>query len=121
MVGDEIQGCDRLVVVDSITTGRNIPGTMIRMGVDDLPGCSASRLSVHHVPFDELMEIGRAGGLHMPDYISIYAIEIEYPQEAGEELSPAISGRIEDYVSEIIDNEFAGRAETSSRQTKEER
>ena len=80
---DEIPGYDRLVVIDSITTGRNAPGTMTRMGLEDLPECSASRLSVHHVPFNRLMDIGRSGGLHMPDVVHIYAIEIEYPQEAG--------------------------------------
>jgi hydrogenase maturation protease len=107
---DEIPGFDRLIVIDSIATGRCEPGTMTRMGPEDLPACSGARISVHHVPFNELMEIGRAGGLHMPEDVSIYAIEIEYPQEAGAGLSPCIGTRVEEYAEEIIRNEFAQSA-----------
>jgi hydrogenase maturation protease len=103
---DEIPGFDRLIVIDSMTTGRFEPGTMTRMGLEDLPGCSAARLSVHHVPFPDLLEIGRAGGLRMPEQISVYAIEIEFPQEAGVELSAGLETRVEEYAEEIIRNEF---------------
>jgi hydrogenase maturation protease len=107
---DEIPGYDRLVVIDSISTGRNAPGTLTRMGMDDLPTCSANRLSIHHIPFNEIIELGRSAGLHMPDEVRIYAIEIEYPLEAGEELTPALAVRVDDYLNEIIDNEFADAA-----------
>ncbi len=107
---DEIMGYDRLVVIDSISTGRNAPGTIMRMGMDDLPICSANRLSIHHVPFNEIMELGRSAGLHIPNDVRIYTIEIEYPLYACEELTPALAARVDDYLKEIIDNEFAGGA-----------
>ena len=104
---DQIQGYDRLIVLDSMTTGRHPTGTITAMEIEDLAQCGVNRLSVHHIPFTEILELGRSSGLDIPDEIRIYAIEIEYPLEAGEDLSPALDGRIEEYMRTIIENEFS--------------
>ena len=106
---DDIAGHDRLLVIDSVTTGCSEPGTIHRMEPGD-PVDDPVPISVHHLSIPQLLAMGRALGLHMPSSIAIYGIEIRRPEEYGDRLSTPIRERLHDIAEEIINHEFANPA-----------
>jgi len=100
---DTISGFDRLVAVDSITTGRFEPGTLLEVDIghaDVLPP------SQHHFSMRSIPGLTRALGLPCPRTIRIYGIEINPPGEYGTELSPAIRARFPLIAEELMAAEF---------------
>lgn len=103
---DDIAGHDRLLVIDSITTGNSEPGTLHRIEPED-PDGDPVPISVHHLSIPQLLSLGRALGLRMPSSIAIYGVEIRRPEEYGDRLSTPIMERLHEIAEEIINHEFA--------------
>jgi len=100
---DEISGFERLIIIDSITTGLVEPGELLEI---QFPVNSSTPVSVHHFSIDQILSIGNALGLSMPEHIKVYGIEIIRPEEYGSSLSPVISKRLPEIAEEIINLEF---------------
>lgn len=98
----EVQGCRRLVVVDSIVTGEALPGTLVRLSPE---GGVPPGLGAHHVPFVSAYVRGRNEGMDLPERFALYAVEIPRPREYGEGLSPALEGRLDALAKEVMDME----------------
>jgi hydrogenase maturation protease len=102
---DEIQGYDKLIIIDSIMTKSGIPGHVYKINVDDLK-CAFHLSSSHEADLLTSIEIGREMGYDMPDKIEIYGIEIRRNDEFSEELSSDISSRISNITDEILRESF---------------
>jgi len=100
---DEISGHQRLIIIDSITTGRVEPGELMEI---DLPEEGSHPISAHHFSVAEIRDIGNALGLPMPEYIKIYGIEIIKPEEYGDSLSPGLTELLPEYAGKIIKQEI---------------
>lgn len=111
---DLMVGYERLILVDSITTGKRPPGSLHILSLSDVQETSAP-VSVHHFSIGQLLDVGRRGGLVVPCQVRIYAIEIEAPREAGEALSPAIEAVLEPITREILLREFPEQSTQSGR------
>lgn len=96
---EESLGYDRLVVIDSILTGRE-PGTIMRLTLDDL-GRTIHSNSPHGANLATVMELGRRQGMDVPGEVVIYAIEVVDVLTFGEELTPALAARVGAIVDEI--------------------
>jgi hydrogenase maturation protease len=107
---DIISGYGRLVVVDSVMTGKGQPGDLYRMSLEDL-GPAVPVVSPHGAGLASTIEAGRVMGYDLPGEIEIYAVEIENDTEFGETLSPAVEARLPDIVGEIIERSFPQRPE----------
>jgi hydrogenase maturation protease len=95
---DVLVGYDRVVIIDSIHSGRHAPGTVREMALEDLrriPGTSP-----HYAGLPEVISIGRRLGLAMPRDLLIYAVEI--PE------CLIIGGGLSDPVASILDELVAG-------------
>lgn len=101
---EESIGYDRLVVIDSILTGRE-PGTVMRFGLSDL-GRTIHSNSPHGMNLATVMELGRREGMDVPDEVMIYAIEVVDTLTFGEELTPEVAARVDDIVKLIVDEVF---------------
>jgi hydrogenase maturation protease len=101
---EESLGYDRLVVIDSILTGRE-PGTVVRFDLSDL-GRTIHSNSPHGMNLATVMELGRRQGMDVPDEVVIYAIEVVDTLTFSEELTPEVAAKVDDIVALIVDEVF---------------
>jgi len=101
---EESLGYDRLVIVDSILTGRE-PGTVMRLDLDDL-GRTIHSNSPHGANLATVMELGRQQDMDVPDEVVIYAIEVIDVLTFGEKLTPALAAHVDAIVDEILGEVF---------------
>ena len=97
-------GYDRAILVDAISNGRNHPGQMHRMTLDDLRTISPTQhsASAHDTTLVTALDAGHAMGLHLPKEVVIFAIEVENVSEFGEEPTTAVSAAIPRVVTAVI-------------------
>ncbi len=114
---EESLGYDRLVIVDSILTGRE-PGTVVRLDLDDL-GRTIHSNSPHGANLATVMELGRQQDMDVPHEVVIYGIEVVDVLTFGEELTPALAGRVDGIVDEILAEVFPERSDPTDERGKQ--
>lgn len=102
---EESLGYDRLIVIDSILTGRE-PGTVTRFDLSDL-GRTIHSNSPHGMNLATVMELGRTQGMDVPGEVLIYAIEVVDTLTFDEELTPELAEKIDGIVDHIVSEAFA--------------
>ena len=85
-------GYDRAVVVDSIKTGRNAPGTITELGLQDLGPVLAP--SLHHAGLPEMAAVAGRLGLRFPSETRVLAIEVLDPYTLGGEVSAPVAAAV---------------------------
>ena len=70
---DHILDCSRLIIVDTVQTGRAEPGTIYVLREEDLPASRAD--CPHGVGLFDALALARKLGLQVPDEVSILAVE----------------------------------------------
>ncbi len=111
---DEIAGYQRLIIIDSITTGQVEPGELREI---EFKQNSSLPVSAHHFSIDQLQSIGDALGLSMPENVKVYGIEIIQPEEYGDRLSPALNRLLPELSEEIIRRELTSCIQQDSNTT----
>ena len=101
---DLIVGYDKLIVVDSIKTGKGKPGDILKLSLDDFEA-KMNVASSHGMDIATAFEVGRSLGCHMPQAVSIYAVEVQDTENFSEQCTPPVSERIPRLVKQIIDEE----------------
>ena len=92
-------GYDRAIVVDSILTGRNPPGTITEMGLLDVGRVVAS--SLHNAGLPELAAVAARLGLGFPSQTVVFAVEVVDPYTFGVGLSEPVAGAVEELVQRV--------------------
>jgi hydrogenase maturation protease len=92
-------GYDRAIVVDSIVTGRNPPGTITEMGLLDVGRVVAS--SLHNAGLPELAAVAARLGLGFPSQTVVFAVEVVDPYTFGIGLSEPVAGAVEGLVQRV--------------------
>jgi len=92
-------GYDRAIVVDSIVTGRNPPGTVTEMGLLDVGRVVAS--SLHNAGLPELAAVAARLGLGFPSQTVVFAVEVVDPYTFGVGLSEPVAGAVEELVQRV--------------------
>jgi hydrogenase maturation protease len=85
-------GYDRAVIVDSIRTGVNPPGTILDLGFEDLGRVVAP--SLHHAGIPELAAVAERLGLNFPAKTSVLAVEVAEPPTFGAPLSEPVAAAV---------------------------
>ncbi len=94
-------GYDRAIVVDSILTGRNPPGTITEMGLMEVGRVVAP--SLHHAGLPELAAVAARLGLTFPSQTRVLAVEVADPYTLGAPLSEPVVGAIDELVRRVLD------------------
>lgn len=94
-------GYDRAVVVDSIQTGRNPPGTITEMGLDEVGHVVAP--SVHHAGLPEMAAVAEGLGLRFPSRTRVLAVEVVDPYTLGAPLSEPVSSAMPELERRVCD------------------
>jgi len=95
---DFIEGRDKVLILDSITTEANPVGTVISYGKDALGYGNIS--SPHYVGLPEVLKLSAMFEMDIPQDIRILAIEIDLQSTIIEELSPEIQATLPNLVNE---------------------
>lgn len=95
---DRIAGHEVLVIVDAAATGRAPIGSLSRL---QEPDKSLHIASSHGPDLHQILSLGRSLGLHIPQTILIYGIEIGTEIPYGESLSSNLQARLESAVQDI--------------------
>ncbi len=102
---DEITGFQRAIIVDALMTGKPA-GMVTQMPVEALSG-DLHASCIHDLSLQEALSLGRSLGMHLPEEIIIYGIEVADPYTLSEECSPAVqtgarqaAQRIRDFLME---------------------
>jgi len=98
---DEIIGYDKLVLIDSIKTGKAKPGTLFRFTPDDF-NKTLHHTSPHDISLFEAIEIMKKHKEKLPNEIIIYAIEIDDNFTFSEQCTPQVRKAIPQLTSTII-------------------
>ncbi len=96
---DEIVGCEHLVLVDAIVTGRHPPGFLHEFGAEQLT--TRRTCAPHFVGVTETLALGAKLELAMPRDVRIFAIEVDDPFTLGAELSPDVAESVDPATARI--------------------
>jgi hydrogenase maturation protease len=89
---DEMEGFDRVVVVDAVRTGRHAPGTVLSFRLEDLRAPEGP--SPHSIGLPSALGRARAAGAPVPAEIRVVAVEVLDRETVGEGLSPEVGGAV---------------------------
>ena len=101
---DHVIGCDKLIIIDAIKTGKGKPGELYKLAREDLKPamhCSSS----HGVDITAALKIGEALGYTMPQSVSIYAVEIRDNTTFREQCTKEVEERIPFIANQIVEEE----------------
>jgi len=98
---DEINGYDRVILIDSIKTGKNEPGSIYKLKPEDFN--STSRLSSSHgIDFFTALNFGEKFGYVLPKIIDVYAVEVENNTTFNERCTTKVEASVSKLVREIV-------------------
>ncbi|NQT31227.1 MAG: hydrogenase maturation protease [Deltaproteobacteria bacterium] len=101
---DEVTGYEKLVIIDSIKTGKGKPGELYKLTLEDLKPRSDFSSS-HGLDIATAFKLGEKLGYPMPGQVSIYAVEVKNNTTFGEECTPELKRSISLIVGQIIKEE----------------
>ena len=101
---DLIVGYKRLIIIDSIKTEKGKPGDLYKLELGDLKP-SKDFPSSHGIGIATAFKLGQELGYSMPEFVSIYAVNIKNNSTFGEECTEAVKERIPFIVRQIIAEE----------------
>ncbi|MGA1236057.1 MAG: hydrogenase maturation protease [Limisphaerales bacterium] len=96
---DFMVGFERVILVDSIQTGRVAPGVLHVVDVGGWRELSGS--TPHFLGVGETLALGRQLGLDMPADVQVVAVEVEDPFALGTDLTLAVAGAVEPAVGRV--------------------
>ncbi|MCK4297448.1 MAG: hydrogenase maturation protease [Candidatus Marinimicrobia bacterium] len=98
---DEIDGYDKVILIDSIKTGKNEPGSIYRLKPEDFN--STSQLSNSHgIDFFAALKFGEKFGYILPKTIDVYAVEVEDNTTFNERCTSKVEASVSKLVQEIV-------------------
>ena len=95
---DLLTGREKVLIVDTILTGRVAPGTLHIFPADALAP-SRNLTTSHQISLPTALELGKRIGAQMPRVVEVVAVEAEDLETLSEELSPSVRAA----VSEALD------------------
>jgi len=93
---DIMAGYERVLLLDTITTGRHRPGTVMEFSPDDFNRVLGP--SPHYMGLPEVIRLAGRMSVAFPQVLSILALEIARPVDFAETLSPRIEKAIPRFV-----------------------
>ena len=95
-----LNGFDRAFLVDAILLNGEKPGTVFRLRADDLQ-ITPRLSSCHDIDIVTALELGRQLGLHMPDEVTIFAVQGDDMKTLHEGCTPDVEESLLPLAEEI--------------------
>ena len=103
---ERLTGSDRVILIDSIFTGKKPVGTVSRFTLEELPDLNAGHsASAHDTSLRNALNVGRSMQIELPEdrNVIIIAIEAEAVYDFSQELSPAVAGAVPQAVKAVLE------------------
>jgi len=100
-----LEGYDRAIIVDAIQTrGENPPGTIYTLTLDDLRRVSPTQhsASAHDTSLVTALDAGQQLGMHLPQEIRLFAVEVENIIDFSEQPTPRVAAAIPQVVEMVL-------------------
>jgi hydrogenase maturation protease len=92
-------GYDRAMVIDAILTGREQPGTIVEMGMDEIGRVVAP--STHQAGLPELAAVAERMGLGFPSQTRVFAVEVIDPYTLGAPMTDPVVAAVPELVHRV--------------------
>ena len=99
-----ITGYERVIIIDSVKTGRVKPGSLHQLTLDQIDP-SWNFCSTHGIDIRMAFELGRKLDCKLPAKISIYGVEVEDNKNFGEKCTEKVEKSIPQIARKIIKKE----------------
>jgi hydrogenase maturation protease len=102
---ERLTGYERVILVDSIFTGKKPLGTVSRFSLKDVPDLTAGHsASAHDTSLRNALNVGRSMNISLPrdEDVLIVAIETEIIYDFSETLSPSIEAALPQAVMAVL-------------------
>lgn len=96
---DDMEGFDRVVVVDAVHTGAHPPGAVHRLPLEDLHAPAGP--SPHALGLPSALALARAAGAPVPTRVWLVLVEVETFDTVGEGLTPAVAAAVPRAVAAV--------------------
>lgn len=96
---DEMEGFDRVVVVDAVRTRAHPPGTVHSLPLEALHAPAGP--SPHSIGLPSALDVARRAGAPVPSRVWIVAVEVLAMDEVGEGLTPGVEAAIPSAVEAV--------------------
>jgi hydrogenase maturation protease len=93
---DKINNFDKVLILDSISTNHNKPGTIIKFHKSDI--IKVISWSPHYVGMPEIFKFADQMHARFPEDMQILAIKIEDPYRIGEGMSESVKKKLPEFV-----------------------
>ena len=102
-LAEQLEGYDRVILIDAIQTQGGVPGTIYRLTLDDLPSYNAD--GAHDASLKNALQLVRQQGGQTPDAdaVAIIAIEAVNMLDFGETLTPQVDAAIPEAVQAVLE------------------
>ncbi|HYB28657.1 MAG TPA: hydrogenase maturation protease [Solirubrobacteraceae bacterium] len=94
-----LAGYDRAIVVDSIQTGRNPPGTITELELEQIGRVVAP--SLHQAGLPEMAAVAERLGLGFPSETRVLAVEVLDPYTLGGAMSTPVAAAVDELARRI--------------------
>ena len=101
-----LDGYDKAVIVDAIKTEDGRVGDHYLLDLEGSIRSSRRTGMTHEIGLLEGLELGRNVGLHMPDYLRVYAVEVADPFTFGTEMTDEVKAAVPIVADSIISAEY---------------
>ncbi len=96
---DEMDGFDRVVVVDAVRTAARPPGAVLSFALEDLRAPEGP--SPHSIGLPSALARARAAGAPVPSRVHVVAVEVADMETVGEGLSPPVAAAVPGAVAAV--------------------
>lgn len=101
---ENLIGYDRVILIDALTTGQSPQGTVFTFPLEDLPNRAIGHLSsAHDTTIQNALQVGRSMGAHLPEKITVVAVEAVNIYEFSEALTPPVAAAVERAVKKVLE------------------
>jgi hydrogenase maturation protease len=102
---ERLTGCERVILVDSISTGKKPNGTVSLFRLTELPDlASGHTTAVHDTSLQNALKVGRSLDIPLPrdEDVLVVAIEAENVYDFSEILSPPVKAALHQAVEAVL-------------------
>jgi len=102
-LAEQLEGYDRVILIDAIQTRTGVPGAIYRLTLDDIPSYNAD--GAHDASLKTALQLVRQQGGKTPDAdaVTVVAIEAVNRLDFGETLTPQVEAAIPAAVQVVLD------------------
>ena len=102
---ERLTDVERVILIDSIFTGKKPIGTVSQFSLDSLPDLNAGHsASAHDTSLKNALKVGREMDIHLPEdrNVIVVAIEAKSVYDFSEELSPPVAEAVPQAVQAVL-------------------